>query len=75
MASTALTSQSMLAAMREGLADTPSVYAAASTLPNDCGAWARLLVDDGAVLKDAVTKLWMALRRGITGQAPALRRK
>ncbi len=74
-ASTAVTSQSLLAAFREGLADTSSVYAAASTLPNDCGAWVRLLADDGAVLKDTVAKLWMALRRGITGQAPALRRK
>ena len=74
-ASTAVTSQSLLAAFREGLVDTPSVYAAASTLPNDCGAWVRLLADDGAVLKDAVTKLWMALRRQIAGQVPALRRK
>ena len=74
-ASTAVTSQSLLAAFREGLVDTPSVYAAASNLPNDCGAWVRLLADDGAVLKDAVTKLWMALRRGIAGRVPALRRK
>ncbi|MCH9053158.1 MAG: urease accessory protein UreD, partial [Proteobacteria bacterium] len=74
-ASTAVTSQSLLGAIREGLGDAPSVYAAASTLPNDCGAWVRLLADDGAVLRHAVAKLWMALRRGITGQAPAPRRK
>lgn len=74
-ASTAVTPGSLLAAFREGLVDTPRVYGAASTLPNGCGAWVRLLADDGAVLKDAVTKLWMALRRGITGRAPAPRRK
>ena len=74
-ASTAVPAGSLLAAFRAGLVDTPSVYGAASTLPNDCGAWVRLLADDGAVLKDAVTKLWMALRREITGRTPALRRK
>ncbi|MFP6743297.1 MAG: urease accessory protein UreD [Alphaproteobacteria bacterium] len=74
-ASTAVSPQTLLAALREGLASTPSVYGAASTLPNDCGAWVRLLAEDGAALKDAVTKLWMALRRGITGQVPARRRK
>ena len=74
-ASTAVSPQSLLEALRHRLEDTPAVYGAASTLPNDCGAWVRLLADDGATLKDAVTKLWMALRRGITGQVPALRRK
>jgi len=74
-ASTAVTPQSLLSAFREGLADMPSVYAAASTLPNDCGAWVRLLADDGAVLRHAVAKLWMGLRWGITGRAPAPRRK
>ncbi len=74
-ASTAVTPQALLAALRDGLEDMPAVYGAASTLPNDCGAWVRLLADDGAVLKAAVVKLWMALRREITGQAPAPRRK
>ena len=74
-ASTAVAPQALLAALREGLADTPAVYGAASSLPNGCGAWVRLLADDGAVLKDAVGKLWMALRREIAGHTPALRRK
>jgi urease accessory protein len=74
-ASTAVSPQSLLEALRHELGDTPAVYGAASTLPNGCGAWVRLLADDGATLKEAVTKLWMALRHGITGQVPALRRK
>ena len=74
-ASTAVSPRSLLEALRHGLEDTPAVHGAASTLPNDCGAWVRLLADDGAALKDAVTTLWMALRRKITGQVPARRRK
>ena len=74
-ASTAVSPRSLLEALRHGLEDTPAVHGAASTLPNDCGAWVRLLADDGAAHKDAVTTLWMALRRKITGQVPARRRK
>ncbi len=74
-ASTVVPATTLLTALRDGLAATPSVYAAASTLPNACGAWVRLLAADGATLKHAMTEVWIALRRGITGNVPALRRK
>ena len=53
----------------------PSVYGAASLLPNSCGAWARLLADDGAALKDAVERLWSCAREAVTGVRPVPRRK
>ena len=66
----------LLDALREALAGTPaSVYGAASTLPNGCGAWARLLAADGAELNDSMLQLWSALRTKVTGRPPARRRK
>ena len=65
----------LLNALREALAKAPAVYGAASTLPNGCGAWTRLLATDGAELTEAMTKLWAALRASVTGHTPARRRK
>ncbi len=66
----------LLVALRRGMAAcAPAVYGAASLLPNDCGAWARLLADDGATLKDAIERLWSCAREAVTGCRPAPRRK
>ena len=68
--------ETLLEALREGLAKAPpAVYGAASTLPNRCGAWARLLASDGADLSETMTQLWAALRATVTGYPPARRRK
>ena len=68
--------ETLLEALREGLAKAPpAVYVAASTLPNRCGAWARLLATDGADLSETMILLWAALRAMVTGHAPAPRRK
>ncbi len=66
----------LLAALRDVLSNTPpTVYGAASTLPNDCGVWARLLAAEGAELTETMTRLWSALRSTVTGCQPAQRRK
>lgn len=68
--------ETLLEALREGLTKVPpEVYGAASTLPNRCGAWARLLAADGAELTETMTRLWTALRACVTGHVPAPRRK
>ena len=68
--------ETLLEALREGLAKAPpAVYAAASALPNRCGAWARLLAADGAELTETMHALWAALRAAVTGHPPARRRK
>lgn len=60
-------------ALREGLGDETT--GGASTLPNDCGAWARVTATDGASLNAALATLWAAARTHLTGQAPKRRRK
>ena len=68
--------ETLLEALREGLAKAPpAVYGAASTLPNRCGAWARLLASDGTELTESMTRLWAAVRASVTGHLPAPRRK
>ncbi len=68
--------ETLLDALRDGLAKAPpAVYGAASLLPNRSGAWARLLAADGAELTETMTRLWAALRESVTGHLPARRRK
>jgi urease accessory protein len=52
-----------------------TVYGAASTLANDCGAWARITASDGVALNAAMRALWSAARRALTGHPPGRRRK
>ncbi len=61
--------------MREALDRSADVYAGVSTLPNDCGAWARLLAADGASLRAAIEAAWVATREAVTGERPGHRRK
>ncbi len=68
--------ETLLAALRDGLAKAPpAVYGAACALPNRGGAWARLLAADAAELTETMTGLWAALRARVTGHLPAPRRK
>ena len=74
--SRAVASKTLLTALRRGLeCHGPSVYGAASLLPNGCGVWARILAQDGAELTGAVAQLWSAAREAVTGSHPQLRRK
>ena len=74
--SSAIAPEVFLESLRRGLerAD-PAVYGAASLLPNDCGAWARLLAHEGAAMTGAVEALWTEARQAVTGTYPQPRRK
>jgi len=74
--SSAVAPEVLLTALRRGLeTSSPSVYGAASLLPNACGAWARLLAKDGAALTGAMAQLWAAAREAVTETSPRPRRK
>ena len=51
------------------------IYAGVSTLPNQIGAWARIIATDATPLREAVDKMWRASRADITGCQPAASRK
>lgn len=64
----------LVAAMRA--APVPAgVYAGATILPNQSGAWTRILATDAAALKAALFCAWAAVRHTLTGAAPMPRRK
>jgi urease accessory protein len=64
----------LVAAMRAAL--TPAgVYAGVTILPNQSGAWSRILATDAAALKAALFCAWTAIRQTLTGAAPMPRRK
>lgn len=64
----------LVAAMRAALTSA-GVYAGATILPNQSGAWTRILATDAAALKAALFSAWAAVRRTLTGAAPMPRRK
>ncbi len=64
----------LVAAMRAALASA-GVYAGATILPNQSGAWSRILATDAAALKTALFSVWAAVRQTLTGAAPMPRRK
>ena len=64
----------LVAAMRAALASA-GVYAGATILPNQSGAWTRILATDAAALKAALFSAWTAVRQTLTGAAPMPRRK
>jgi urease accessory protein len=64
----------LVAAMRAALAPI-GVYSGATILPNQSGAWARILATDAAALKAALFSAWTAIRQTLTGAAPMPRRK
>lgn len=65
----------LVEALRTALAPVPDVYAAASALPNNAGAWVRVLAHDAIGARAALHAAWAAARTVLTGQAPAARRK
>ena len=67
--------EDLAACLRDALNGCQGVYAGASTLPNDCGAWGRVLAEDGHALRTALKASWQVLRTKITGAVPAVRPK
>ena len=64
----------LVAAMRVALVSA-GVYAGATILPNQSGAWTRILATDADALKAALFSAWTAVRHILTGAAPMPRRK
>ena len=62
-------------ALRAALEPVAGLYAGASVLPGEGGAWARMLAPDGATLTAGLRAAWVGLRRLLTGQDPLIRRK
>jgi urease accessory protein len=71
----ALPQQRMAEALRAALPSDPSIYAGATRLPADCGAWVRVLARDAIGLREALRCAWYAARKTLIGQEPAQRRK
>ncbi len=67
--------EQLVEGLREAIADLEEVYAGASTLPGEMGAWVRLLAADGAALRAALGEVWVACRRLVAGREMAPRRK
>jgi urease accessory protein len=64
----------LVAAMRAAAVPT-GAYAGVTILPNQSGAWTRILATDAAALKGALFSAWAAARQILTGAAPMPRRK
>jgi urease accessory protein len=65
---------SLVQAMRESIG-CEGTYGGAGLLPNQAGAWARILAVDAAALRAAMFAAWAAARQLLWGGAPAPRRK
>ena len=68
------TPSELVAAMRAAPIP-PGVYAGVTILPNQSGAWTRILATDAAALKATLFSAWAAVRQTLTGAAPMPRRK
>lgn len=66
---------SALVDLLRGALDQPGCYGGAGLLPNQAGAWARMLAVDAVALRTAMFAAWSAARTVLTGAAPQHRRK
>jgi urease accessory protein len=71
----AVPQQQMVDALRASLPANGGIYAGATRLPADCGAWVRVLARDAVALREALQRAWYAARQTLTGCEPAARRK
>jgi urease accessory protein len=67
--------EAIAASLREAVAGLESTYGGVSTLPNDCGLVVRLLATDGTALRRGLQVAWEAVRLGLYGVLPGVRRK
>jgi urease accessory protein len=70
-----LPQRTLVDALRAAMPAGEELYAGASTLPGECGAWLRVLAGDTASLRDALERAWYSARKLITGAEPRPRRK
>jgi urease accessory protein len=71
----AVPQEQMVDVLRTALPASEGIYAGATRLPADCGAWVRVLARDAVELRDALQRAWYAARQMLTGCEPAARRK
>lgn len=67
--------EGLIRSLRDSLKSQPDVYAGVSSLPNDQGAWVRILAKDGVDLRRAMLTVWVAARGELKGAPPTIRRK
>jgi urease accessory protein len=67
--------ETIVGAIRDGLASAEGVYAGVSALRNGCGAWTRILASDGLELRRGMLAAWSAAREVLTGLKATPRRK
>ncbi|MFP6729819.1 MAG: urease accessory protein UreD [Alphaproteobacteria bacterium] len=67
--------ETMVAAVREAVADISGIYGGVSALPRDAGIGVRILSDNALSLDRAMKGAWSAIRETLTGQIPKPRRK
>jgi urease accessory protein len=67
--------ETVVGALRDGLASVPEIYAGVSALRDRSGAWIRLLASDGLALRRGMLGAWSAAREVLTGLKPTPRRK
>ena len=65
----------MASVLRNALGECNGIYAGASTLPQESGAWVRILAEDGLALRAAIKASWAAARLKVSGAEPAKRPK
>jgi urease accessory protein len=65
----------VLEGLRSALDGIPDIYGGASTLPNNAGAFVRLLARDASCLRTALLQSWRQCRMILTGRAPVPRKK
>ena len=65
----------LIAALRAALPAGDEVYAGVSRLPQERGAWVRVLARDAAALREALRRAWYAARSVLVGAEPSPRRK
>jgi urease accessory protein len=72
---TGCSAEEMAAVLRDALGSCQGIYAGASTLPQESGAWVRILAKDGLALRAAIKASWTAARLKVSGAEPAKRPK
>lgn len=66
----------VLNALRNATVETnAATFVGVSLLPNDAGAWVRVLAADAVSLREVLRAAWQATRTLITGSPPGVRRK
>ena len=70
-----LPSEQICEQFRSVLDSLGQTYSGVSTLPNQSGAWARIVAPNIAEIRLGISELWRAARKMVKGSFPSIRRK